>query len=296
MIIIVGSTGALIAASDLLSATYRTDLVPVPATLELSVRNTPSLEKALVEGAELLVGDLSIPMIIIKTQSITTQSIKEGRRIGGIAIIAVLSGCEGLIEPMNKAINTEQTTFLSAIRACGGRMASDGDVPLPYFVCLKGGIPTVRIAQACQEEGVVIQLRGRRLAVVKLDELMDQPVKAKYDPSAVVWVQTQAMQNLHLPSFVSIDPDGSTVYGADTTQNRPVDYRPRMTQRQLKNLEKVLVHRGSLIRPLDMGLQAGDTLMVGTQKIVVLTAAHRFDSGALGGNSATVSKLWLSSL
>lgn len=296
MIIVIGDTGKLIPTSELISATYRTDLVPVPATLELTVRNHPDLVDALVEGAELLVGDLSIPLTIIKVQPLQTQTIKDDRRVGGIALVAVLSGCQGLIEPMNKAVILEQTTFLSAFRSCGGRMGSSDDLPLPYFVCLKGGVPTIEIAKRCQQEAAVVRLSGKRLAVSKITDLLNAPVVEKYDPSAVTWLKNQMIQNLHVPSFVSIDPDGSTVYGTDTTQSRPVDYRPRMTQRQLKNLEKVLIHRGTMTRPLNMERQAGDVILVGTEKLLILTAAHRFDSGALGGNSVMASRFWLSSL
>lgn len=294
MRIVIAATGQMIVGSDLLSATLRLDCVPVPATLELTTQSTPELDAALVVGVELLVGNPSISITLVKAQPIKSQMVKDGRRIGGIACVGVLSGCQRLIEPVSKAIILSDTSVLGAMRACGMRMASSDDIALSKFVCLKGQIPTVEIAKRLQQEAAVIRLKNGKLAAVKIDALLKSESVTKYDPSAVAWIENPAVQNLNTASFVSVAADGSAVGGG--ASNRPLSYMPQMDSRQLRNMEKVLIHKGSIMRPLSLEVVAGDALRVGDRVLVALTVAHRVDTGALGGNSVAATKIWLSSL
>lgn len=297
MQIIVAATGQMILGSDLLSATLRLDCVPVPATIELTVQSTPELDAALVVGAELLVGTAALSITLVKVQPIKSQMIKDGRRIGGIACVGVLSGCQRLIEPTNKAIILSNASIIGAMRSCGARIASSGDdIALSKFVCLKGQIPTVEIAKRLQQEAAIVRLKDGKLTVAKIDTLLKADPVAKYDPSAVSWVESPAVQNLNTASFVSVAADGSTIEGGDGLSNRPLSYMPQMDSRQIRNMEKVLIHRGSITRPLGMQVQSGDTVLVGDRVLVALTVAHKVDTGALGGNSVAATKIWLSSL
>lgn len=296
MQVVIAATGQIISGANLLSATLRLDCVPVPATLEMTAQSTPELDAALVVGAELLVSDPPISITLVKVQPVKTQTIKDGARIGGIACLGVLSGCQRLIEPASKAIILNDTSLISAMRACGARMRSGADIAIPKFVCLKGQIPTVEIAKRLQQEAAVITMQGNQLAAVKIDALLKAEPMAKYDPSAVAWLDSMALQRLNTRSFVSVAADGSTIENEGNQTGLAVSYMPQMDTRQLKNLEKVLIHRGSMMRPLQMSLSCGDTVLVGGQVFVVLTAAHRTDTGALGGNSVAATKIWLSNL
>jgi hypothetical protein len=292
----VAKTGRLLNAAELLSVVLRTDCVPVPVTLELNVQSNENTDAEMVVGAELLLGDPAISITLIKVRPIKTQVIKDGRRIGGFACLGILSGCQRLIEPTNKAIILNDTSLIGAMRACGARMAAGDDIPLSKFVCLKGQIPTVEIAKRLQQESAVIMLQGGQLAAVKIDTLLKSEPIAKYDPSAVVWVDSPALQKLHRRSFVSVAPDGSTIENEGNQTGLAVAYMPQMDTRQLKNMEKVLIHRGSMLRPMDTRLQGGRVISIQSKPYLILTAAHRFDTGALGGNSVNATKIWLSSL
>lgn len=295
MNIVLVKTGAVIGADTLLSSTLRTDCVPVPATLEMTLQSTPSMDENIVVGAELLVGDPAIPMTIIKVQTIKTQLIKEGRRIGGIACVAILSGCQRLIEPVSRAVILSDTSVLAAMRACGAKIGGSDDISLSRFVCLVGQIPTVEIAKRLQQEGAIVMLKQGRLCVKKIDSILKSEPVAKYDYSAITMVNSPAIQALSVPSYLSLSDDGSNVQGT-VTKGRPVFYQPRLDSRQLNNLERVLIHRGSMMRTLDERLNCGVVVQVGDEKMVILTAAHRIDTGALGGNSVFATKVWLSSL
>lgn len=296
MLLIIAKTGQPIDGSLLLSATFRTDLVPVPASLEFTTKSSAQLDTALVVGAEVLVGESSLSMTLVRVQPLKTQTIKDGSRVGGLACIAVLSGCLRLIDPINRAVILQAATIGGAMRACGASLAFDGDLSIAQFVCLKGQLPTVELAKRLQQEAAVILLSGGRLSAVRIDALMTSEPVARFDPSSVVWIDSPVVTALSTPSFVSVAADGSTIEGEQTSDCRPVCYYPKMNERQLKNMQKVLICRGVMTRPLDHSLQAGRVIWVGERRLVVLTAAHRTDTGAIGGNASHVSKVWLASL
>ncbi|MFI7905588.1 hypothetical protein ACFMJG_25890, partial [Acinetobacter baumannii] len=81
------SAGKIIPASELISATLRTDLVPIPASIEFTVQSTTELDSLLKEGELLTVNDISHPFELIKVTPLKTQTIKQDRRVGGISCI-----------------------------------------------------------------------------------------------------------------------------------------------------------------------------------------------------------------
>lgn len=288
---------ALISGSQLLSATFRSDLTPIPATLELNVQSSADLDKALVEGAELLVGEPALSMVIVKRQDLKSMAIKEGSRVGGIAVLAVLKGFERLLSKSNHAIVLQQTSFGAALRAMGVKARVSDDMPLPEFICLKGQLATERMARYLQQEAAVLRLNPNgSISFIKLDTLMKGLPIAKYDPSAVVWVNNPKIEAQKKPSYYSVNADGSTIENENPSDDRGLLYLPRLDTRQLKNMEKVLIHRGTLVRPLDSKLFSGNVVEIDKKNYVILTGAMRIDTGSLGGASAMVSKVWLSSL
>lgn len=278
--------------SELLSATLRTDLVPVPATLEITVNGTPEMVKAMVQGTDLVVGESSIKITLVKVQSLRTQMIQGDRAVGGIACVGILTGCLPLIEPLTNAVILFNTTVAEAYRACGCKVAFSKDLPLSKFVCLKGQTPTFEIARRLQEEAAVIRLKDGKLQAIRLDELMKEPAIATYDASAMQRLENPMVESRSLVSFLSVNDDGESIEG-DLRDSRPVMFKGGLDSRQLKNLEKVLITRGVVQRPLDNKLQAGQIIKVGDTKLTVLTGAHRVDTGALGGATAMVTKAWL---
>ncbi|MFC4953078.1 hypothetical protein [Acinetobacter puyangensis] len=285
-----------ISASDLLNATLRTDLVPVPVSLEFTVQDTEQLSAALVLDAQLSIGDFGVMLNIIKVAPLKTQLVKNGRRIGGIACVAIPVGCNRLIQAANNAVILEQTSFNSAYRACGAKIGLGSDLPLPEFICLKGSLPTQRIALYMQQEAAVIGYQNKKICALKIDALFKQEAKQKIDPSAVTWIHSDRLANIEKASYVSVDDDGSTVLGEDTTSDQKIIQRARLSSRQLKNLNKVLIQRGTIMRPLMTDLNAGDLINIDSKNYVIVTAAHLINTGSLGGASAMASKFWIASL
>ncbi|EYU47329.1 hypothetical protein KTH04_18540, partial [Acinetobacter baumannii] len=162
MQITIVSAGKIIPASELISATLRTDLVPIPASIEFTVQSTTELDSLLKEGELLTVNDISHPFELIKVTPLKTQTIKQDRRVGGISCIGILAGCKRLIEYSKQAIISNETSFNSVIRACGATISLGSDLPLPKFVCLKGSMPTQRLAHYLQQEAAVICFQNNK--------------------------------------------------------------------------------------------------------------------------------------
>lgn len=286
-----------ISASNLLRATLRTDLVPVPTSLEFTVQDTEALKNALVLDAKVTVGDFGATFSIIKVMPLKTQTIKGDRRIGGIACVAIPEGCSRLIQAVDNAVILEQTSFNAAYRASGAKISLGSDLPLPEFICLKGSMPTQRLALYMQQEAAVFAFRKGKIGAYKIDALFKQDIAQKFDPSAVVWFNSDKLENMNKASYVSVDGDGATVLGDDDTiSSQKVIQKAGLTSRQLKNMNKVLMQRGTILRPLTTTIQAGDLLEIESKKYVVLTAAHVVNTGALGGVTAMASKFWIGSL
>lgn len=282
--------------SNLLSATLRSSLVPVPVTLEFTTNSTKELDDQLIVGAELTVGDLPLVLEIVKAQPLKSQTIKDGRRVGGFACVAILAGCKRLIEPISKAVILKDTSFNAVLRACGAKISLAEDLPLPEFICLIGSMPTQRIALYLQQEAAVMCIKNNRLAVVKIDAILKQKSIDTFDPSAMTWLHSDAAVKMQKSSYVSIDKDGSTVLGDNTTAGLSVFQRAGLDARQLKNMEKVLVKRGTIMRPLNLTVSSGDVVEIDKKQYALLTVVNHLTTGAQGGSQVMTSKMWLASL
>ncbi|NNP70382.1 hypothetical protein [Acinetobacter sp. Ac_5812] len=298
MRIVIVSSNKLISASELIIATLRTDLVPVPVSIEFAVKHTKELEDQLHDGAEIIVNDFPYPFEIVYSLPVKSQTIKDNARIGGIPCIAVFKGCKKILENASKAVILDQTSFNSAYRACGASNIRIGtDLPLPQFVCLKGSLISKRLALYLQQEAAVICYREKQILVIKLDALFKQKPVLKLDPSEVQWLNSEQIEKHQKSSYVSIDQDGSTFIGDDTTtQGQSIIQKAGLDARQLKNLEKVLIPRGIIHRSLSLELNGGDIVEIDKKTYVILTAAHQVETGAIGGNVGSMTKLWLASL
>lgn len=295
MRIVIESTGQSIPMDKLASATFRTDLTPIPANLEMTVKLDGELESQLIDNAVLLVGDDEIRMTIVKVLGMNTQIVVDDKRIKIVSIIAVLAGCESLIDPLNKAVILNGTTFASAYRASGCKLKFNKDIPLLKFVSAYGSIPTIEVAGCLQEESAMIYFDKGKLSVQRLTAFFAQEPVLMLDNGSVAWIKNPKVEQQKVPTFVSVGEDGAMVQG-NQKPNTPTEYYPDADARRLKNLNTVLITRGSVTRTMNLTLCAGDVFLIDDVKYLVLTAAHLFKSGALGGGSVSASRYWLATL
>ncbi|EGK11735.1 hypothetical protein HMPREF9373_1691 [Psychrobacter sp. 1501(2011)] len=294
---IVLSDGSTIGGGDLISAIYRTDLVPVPVSLELVVKATDELRELLKIGDKLIAGE-GTSLTIVKSQHINMQAVKAGKRVGGLIIIAVLSGCEPLLSVASRATSLNNTSFNEVYRSLGAKIRLENDIKLNQFICLKGQLPTKRIAIALQKEAAVSLYRDGGMSVVRINDLFKGEA-AVYDRSALQWIDSPHVLSHGNTNFLSIDDNGSDILGAPFS-NKQVGYYPRADARELQNLRRILVTRAKMVRQLDDQITAGRLITIddglSQDNLVVLTAAHRYDTGALGGRPIMATQAWLAQL
>ena len=282
--------GRLIGGDRLISDIYRTDLVPVPVTLELVVRADDALYELLQTDKVLITPD-GVHLTIVKSQVINQQCVKAGRRIAAIHVIAVLTGCQALIGVAKRAVSLEDTSFNEIYRALGAKIRIQQDIKVSRFVCLKGQVPTTAIAMALQREAAVICHKDNRMIVIGLNDLFNGPALL-FDKSAVQWVDNPTAVRHSNVNYLSIDDNGSDIIG-QTHGERSIGYYPRANTRELQNLQRVLITKATITRSLDPRLNAGKLIEIGKQRLVVLTAAHRYDTGAAGGSTIMATQAWL---
>lgn len=282
--------GSSVGGGNLISAIYRTDLVPVPVTLELVVKTDDRLHGLLLID-KTLTTPKGVSLTIIKSQVINEQSIKAGKRIAALHVIAVLSGCEALLGVTKKAVSLTNTSFNEVYRALGAKVRIKRDIKLASFVCLKGQMPTVAIAKALQKESAVICHSEQGLSVIRLNELMNGAATL-FDKSAVQWIDhPNAIRHGNI-NYLSIDDNGSDILGTARAE-RSIEYYPRADNRELQNLRRILITKATITRQIDDRLDAGKLVVVDDKTLVILTGAHRFESGALGGPAVMATKAWL---
>lgn len=282
--------GSTLGGSELINTIYRTDLVPVPVTLEVVVKASDKIKPLLTTGRQLTTPK-GVPLVIVKSQIINESSVKAGRRISAIHVVAIMAGCEALIGVTKKATSLENTSFNEIYRALGAKLRIKQDIKVSRFVCLKGQLPTAPIAIALQKEAAVMCHTDKGMSIIRLNELMNGD-GILFDKSALQWVENPNAIRHSNTNYLSIDDDGSTILGSAHAE-RSIRYYPRADNRELQNLRRILITKATITRQLDDRLDAGKLIDVDGQKLVILTAAHRYDTGALGGQAVTATKAWL---
>lgn len=287
------SNGQTIPTDRFISGVLRFDCTPIPATLEFQVKLTAEMDALLQDNSIIRVGDNYLDLIIVKRVINQTGIIKDDESITIGAYIAIISGCESLIKPLKRAIHLENTSVGSALRASGNKLRVQSDVPLMLYFCPLGATPTYEIARKCAEEASVIYCTiGGKIIVMRLSQIMSQDVKGEFDKNSIQWIQNQTTLNQKIPTYQTINADGVTIEGSLSSGTTTAFY-PNLDARRLKNLSTVLVVRGTTVRSYSPQFIAGDLILIDSKKYVILTVAHRLDTGAMGGVTVSASKFWL---
>lgn len=290
---IVLSDGQTIGTDRFISGVIRFDCTPIPATFEFQVKLTPEIDAKLQENSIIRVGDNYLELNIVKRIVNNTAIIKGDENIVLGAYIAVINGCESLIKPVQKAVLLESATIGSALRSGGSKLKVQSDVPLVQYFCALGATPTYEIARKCAEEACVIYCSSQgKIIVMRLSQIMNQEPKAFFEKESVQWINNPTKLIQSIPTYQTVNADGSTIEGSLSNGSTTAFY-PNLDARRLKNLSTVLVVRGTTVRPYSPQYIAGDVVVIDSKKYVILTVAHRFDTGAMGSPSVSASKFWL---
>lgn len=290
---IVLANSKTIGFDQLVTAILRTDCTPVPITLEFQVRMDDELLEQLKEKSIIHVTNDDIPLKIIYAIVDDTAIIKDDKQVKVGSFIAILDGCENIIKPSSKAIYLQNTSIGAVLKACGVRTPISEDVPLLKFFVPLGETPTFMIARALIEEAAVMFIdENGKIAIRRLSSIMQGNPKLKINASSIKWISSEARVRAEVPTYLTVNKDGSTVEG-EIKPGTTAKYIPLLDQRRLKNISTALVTKGITQRAFSPDIASGDIFEADGSNYVVLTGAHRFDTGGTGKQSASASKFWL---
>jgi hypothetical protein len=274
-------------------ATIRFDLLPIPATLHLIVRDVKEAD-GIVEGVDIKAGRLGQSFRIVKETGVSNPGFVQGSRTTGTReFIGLLSSCAPLAMPRQRAVIAYKTDLLSMVRACGASAIILGSVRVDAFACLIGQTPAFGVARALQESGsaLVVEPDGR-LAFKRLQDLQSgTPTRTTLQDSAEV-VESAMLEKSAVPWAFSIAPDGKIVHGRRES-GRISTYMPWASQATLSNASMALVTRRILTSIYAPDLHAGQVVSLGGKPLVIVTAAHTLTTGGGGAEGKSETKLWL---
>jgi hypothetical protein len=294
----IGSGSDPIRGDFIRRAILRTDLVPIPLTLELDVRIDADGAARFAVGKSIFTG-AGDELEIIKA-----EHVRANRNVG--QEIAQMMRVTAICKPVAKAVFVQakaiikQDCALSEVyRACGATVKSiDGDFRVPRYTCLSGEAPTFGIARACQEAGGVVAWKSGKLRFRQLSALFEQRPVTDIQRTASQEVASEFTLRHDIPSFYSIDEDGNVI-GGDRTKERTQRFQPHADAGALRRMTGVLVLSRVALLKYDAKLAAGDLATVdggAEDPVVALTVATLFESGADGGEAKQYTRAWLGRL
>ena len=286
-----GSSSAL--RSDLLvRAVLRSDLVPIPQTVELELRDTLDTEP-FTEGAVIKVGREEAEFLIVKTSPGGDSGKVQGDRpMKTRKVVGLLASCAAIAQRTQRSIVRYGASLGEIYRACGAQVRIEQDFSVGVFACYKGMTPSFEIAKALQEEAGALVLVDGKVAFRRLEQMLEgEPASTLREDSAEA-VKSEFLERHAVPFAFSTAADSSFTAGR-AESGRGVLYRPRADIRTLNNLGKALITRRKVRSDFAPHIMAGMRFDVAGAPHAVITAAHCFDGGADGGGGEQYTRLWL---
>lgn len=271
----------------------RTDLTPIPATVEIEARRSDEVSAALALGAVVKVGADLTPFSIIKVNDPRDEGlIRDDQQVGTIKAVGILESCAAVAKPLQRAVIREGASLGAIYRACGAGVRIASDFTVAAFSVFMGQVPSYGIAQVLQEEGGVLILTSSGIQFRRLDELRSSKATLTIDPKVAPLIESDFLERHVVPFAFSTSKTGAAVFGRSESGRRVV-YRPRGSVAVLNNISTSLIQRRKLPYQFLPSVNAGTRIDVGTTPNIVITAAHAFDAGEQGAGGAYSSTFWL---
>lgn len=286
------STGQQIRGDLIKSAVLRSDLSPVPVTLEASIRVDDDIGKKLAEGEVIKTGAGDALRIVKSTRSVEREAQGGDRQTAYQNITAMLDACHKVAFVRSRAIVKEDAVLSALYRSAGaGLQAVDADFVVPRFTCPAGDVPSFHIARVLQEEGGVVRWRSGKLKFMRLKDLFTQKATGTLPNNATEDLGGGFLERHDVPSFYSLSATGGFVFG-DTTKPRCIRFSPFKNALRLRNMTQCLVQNKVMKIAYAFDMTAGDLVnFEGDQPHCVITAAHVFEHDGERNNQYT--RLWL---
>ena len=274
-------------------AVLRSDLVPVPLTLEADIRADRETKAFFAVGKSIHTyqGD---DLEIIKSEYMPSGKSQGNDEAAFVRIIAVLKHVKDVAFLKQRAIIKYNGTLAGAYRSAGATLRGiSGDFSIARFVCLAGEVPSYHISRALQEAGGVVRWKGGKLEFVALNALFQQKPFDTIPNQNAEDVNSGFLERHDVPAFYSLDADGKFVMG-NNSKPRSLRYQPSANEVALRNMTSCLVHEKTIRYQYAPAISAGDIINIeGAKPLVVMTAASLFEAGTDGGTPQQYTKLWL---
>ena len=256
-------------------AVLRSDLTPIPRTVEMTVQVKNGIEERLAVGRSFWCGREVLEYEIVKVKRLQGTGVIQGNdQLAAFTVFGVMKLCAKVSYRRDRAVVRYGGTFGEIYRACGASVGIGNDFEVERFVCLKGQVPSYHLATALQDEGAALVWRDNRISAIRLTDMVRQePVDIIGQVDSTDLEDSEFMERHEIPSFYSTDDTGAFVFG-DLSKTRALRFMPRTPERQLVNASRVLVRRRTVDSDLAQQIQAGDMLQIGEEKCIVITAAH----------------------
>ena len=280
--------------SDLLvRVVLRSDLTPIPLTVELEVRDVAET-KPLREGAICKVGRDQHEFLLVRRGGHTDDGYDQTmRNTGTRAYIGLLASCAPIADPLQRAVIRYGATLGDVYRACGARVRIESDFTLPIFVCMKGLTPSFELAKSLVEAaGSIVVTDAGQIAFRRLPEMLAQSPIVEMREDSAEQISSNLLERQLVPSVFSTDRSGEFLQGR-TDSSRGIAYRPRASMDILNNMRSVPITRRRVMSGFAPHINAGHCIKLAGARYFVLTAAHAFETGGDGADSVQASTLWL---
>ncbi len=291
---VVGADGRPLRGDLISRVALRTDLTPIPATVEITAKRSTETIAALAQGQTVTVGGASIPFLILKTTGDKGSGSEQGgREVAEINAFGILGTCEALGRRLQRSIIREGSTFTEIYRSIGSTAVIESDFAVPVFAAYVGMLPTPEIARVLQEEAATVFYADGRIRFRRLDDLMSQPATVSFPKDRSEELSAGFLEKHAVPFVFTTSPDNTHASTKRETA-RGMVYRPRADQRIMNNMSTALIQRRKVVQSLQPAWNAGARVDIEGKPHIIITAAHVYSTAADEGDKGDqTTTLWL---
>lgn len=271
----------------------RSDLTPVPVSLELEVRASTETDAVVRDGAVVEVGQGRIPVKLVKVEPARGTGLVQGvRELAYVKAVGLLDSCSPVAGMLQRAVVREGSSLGEIYRACGAKVRIESDFTVPVWACFAGMTPSFEVAKVLQEEAGVLLYSGGRVAFRRLRELVAQDAALLLSAGQTQAVDSGFLELHGVPFAFSTGAAGQFIVGRKDSA-RGAYYRPRADARVVENLSQALVLRRRYQTILTPGIEAGMRIDVDGVPMVAITVAHVFQAGDGDVPAEQFTKAWI---
>lgn len=294
---IVFENGDTLRGDMVLDITHRTSCVPMPVTVEATVRVDSETDNFLVDGSVFSLGVGGVKYRIVHVESNKgLGSIQGNRPYAARKFIAIMDACKEVAYIQNRAVIVDGSTFGAVYRSLGSSIKATKDVALKHFACLAGTYATEQIAKQLFEEGVLMYWDGKGLCFERCsDALKKEPILNINEDHTESEFSGFKVKH-QVPSAYSPNDTGDIDKGSKAKKINGKAYAARTSKMQMSNMQEFFVRRRTLTSEYTPQFNAGQVVVVSGTRHVILTAAHTFVNNNAGSAMRGGSRFWLGTL